>query len=259
MTDLSTTPTAEIAARVIDLHKKATPGPWFGAHSKTYAARIYRYDGTLELNVGAAVADQDAALIAYYRTACVELAKRCLQAEAVAAKSREGALIWWRTDKPPRDRQIIYLACTEIRSRMAEFVGEAEWRDLDERGCGWYDDSISDWVYPIAWMPRPESPVVFADNGDDIERALKSSRTDSGQSPATNADESGRATEEGKGVLGRYLVFQYESYYPCGGWQDFVGAYDAPEAARMAHPDADDIIDKETGEAVTCTPRGRVG
>lgn len=97
MTDLSTTPTAEIAARVIDLHEKATPGPWqlsstppetakslnVWAGLGYIVARIWRRSGR---------GRDDAALIAYYRTACVELAKRCLHAEDVAAKSREEAL-----------------------------------------------------------------------------------------------------------------------------------------------------------------------
>lgn len=50
--------------------------------------------------------------------------------------------------------------------------------------------------------------------------------------------------------LKRFLVFSYESYYPGGGWSDFLGSYDTAEAAYIAHEYADDVIDTTTGQHV---------
>ena len=45
----------------------------------------------------------------------------------------------------------------------------------------------------------------------------------------------------------RYLLFCMESYYPNGGWDDFVGSYDTVEEARTdARRDFWHIIDTET-------------
>jgi hypothetical protein len=52
----------------------------------------------------------------------------------------------------------------------------------------------------------------------------------------------------------RYLLFQYEQYYPGGGWGDLTGSFDTiEEAATKAlkkRRDYNEIIDLETGEEV---------
>ena len=96
----------------------------------------------------------------------VELAKRCLHAEDVAAKSREEAL---------------EEAARVIDDAAAEHLGYAE----QAEDCG--DERMRD---------------RFIANSDGYKfraqriRALKSSRTDSSQPPATVSVESGRATED---------------------------------------------------------------
>lgn len=194
MTDLSTTPTAEIVARVLDLHEKATPGPWafeqtgqkcndicigvvaaLDDHGNVFkflegCIESYDEDGnerSLDFQPVAAIDDttgsrpvQDAALIAYYRTACVELAKRCLHAEAVAAKSREEAL-----------------------------EEAAKWHDLKVADA----DSVQAIANTSVGMVASLMHEIHEESAAAL-RALKSSRTDSGRSPATNTDESGRAS-----------------------------------------------------------------
>lgn len=32
----------------------------------------------------------------------------------------------------------------------------------------------------------------------------------------------------------RYLLFGYDSYYPTGGWNDYIDSYTSPESARLA-------------------------
>jgi hypothetical protein len=51
----------------------------------------------------------------------------------------------------------------------------------------------------------------------------------------------------------RYLLFCGESYYPVGGWDDFVGDFDTVEEAKSATAKASDwahIVDTDTGERV---------
>jgi hypothetical protein len=37
----------------------------------------------------------------------------------------------------------------------------------------------------------------------------------------------------------KFLLFKGDNYYPSGGWDDFVGAYETLEAAKMAATDCD--------------------
>lgn len=50
----------------------------------------------------------------------------------------------------------------------------------------------------------------------------------------------------------RFLVFTYDSYYPCGGWQDFKASFDtlAEAIAFTDNYDNKDVIDGQTGEEV---------
>jgi hypothetical protein len=53
----------------------------------------------------------------------------------------------------------------------------------------------------------------------------------------------------------RYLVFQFDQYYPSGGWSDFTGAYDTLTQAlkaRADNPQAEyyHIVDSELGGIV---------
>jgi hypothetical protein len=59
----------------------------------------------------------------------------------------------------------------------------------------------------------------------------------------------------------RYIVFQYEDYYPSGGWGDLQGSFDTLEEARAFaqenRHDNTDIIDLETGEDVCALGLGQ--
>lgn len=66
-------------------------------------------------------------------------------------------------------------------------------------------------------------------------------------------------TNEGS-LLKRYLVFTGPSYYPGGGWDDYVGTFDTyaealaasriPEPGHLSPPDWAHIIDTHTLEEV---------
>jgi hypothetical protein len=59
----------------------------------------------------------------------------------------------------------------------------------------------------------------------------------------------------------RYLVFSGQTYYPSGGWEDFIGSFDTPEEAEAARRIAHDpkpgypwdhwseIVDRDTQKA----------
>lgn len=53
----------------------------------------------------------------------------------------------------------------------------------------------------------------------------------------------------------RFVLFDYDSYYPAGGWGDFEGSFDTLDEARAAAKegkrDHQDIIDLQTGESVS--------
>jgi hypothetical protein len=56
-------------------------------------------------------------------------------------------------------------------------------------------------------------------------------------------------------MLKRYLLFQFDSYDPIGGWADFQGDFDTlEEAAKYINSnstyDFDQIIDSHTGKEV---------
>lgn len=59
----------------------------------------------------------------------------------------------------------------------------------------------------------------------------------------------------------RYLGFSGSTYYPSGGWEDFIGSFDTPEAAKEAiyesHADWryswGHVVDQETGTVVLDT------
>ena len=57
-------------------------------------------------------------------------------------------------------------------------------------------------------------------------------------------------------MLKRYLLFQGETYYPDGGWNDFIGSYDSIEEAEnvLINKDAKftwwHIVDSTTEEIV---------
>jgi hypothetical protein len=61
----------------------------------------------------------------------------------------------------------------------------------------------------------------------------------------------------------RYVVFGSESYYPGGGWSDFVESFDdfdqavalADSFVRQKHPE---IIDLETGEDLYVYSKNRI-
>lgn len=49
----------------------------------------------------------------------------------------------------------------------------------------------------------------------------------------------------------RFGLFQFNNYYPCGGWDDFKGAYDTEKEARQAIQPFygnTQIVDFHTGE-----------
>jgi hypothetical protein len=49
----------------------------------------------------------------------------------------------------------------------------------------------------------------------------------------------------------RFLAFAYDSYYPCGGVGDIVGAFDTVEEAQAATQigrDWAEVLDTQTGE-----------
>lgn len=50
-------------------------------------------------------------------------------------------------------------------------------------------------------------------------------------------------------AMKRYLVFDYDMYYPQGGTGDFIGQFDDPEEARSFKASAQfrDILDIQTG------------
>jgi hypothetical protein len=54
----------------------------------------------------------------------------------------------------------------------------------------------------------------------------------------------------------RFLLFSYDDYYPCGGWNDFDGDFDTVEAAKeyvLAQPyksDAYTVVDTTTKQVV---------
>jgi hypothetical protein len=52
----------------------------------------------------------------------------------------------------------------------------------------------------------------------------------------------------------RFLVFAGDTYYPAGGWGDFVSDHDTADEATVAamsrHADWREVIDTETGDDV---------
>ena len=63
--------------------------------------------------------------------------------------------------------------------------------------------------------------------------------------------------EKGDRQMKRYLVFAYDQFYPSGGWNDFVGAFDTLEEAEskgretLADNEAYDIVDLEKLEMIS--------
>ena len=56
-------------------------------------------------------------------------------------------------------------------------------------------------------------------------------------------------------TMKRFLVFSGYDYYPCGGWDDFLGAFDSIEearaaAAKEAPSNWTQIVDLQSGEKV---------
>lgn len=54
----------------------------------------------------------------------------------------------------------------------------------------------------------------------------------------------------------RYLVFAFDHYYPCGGWNDFVESFDTMAEVEAAHAaerfkgnDCVQVVDSQTGVA----------
>lgn len=64
------------------------------------------------------------------------------------------------------------------------------------------------------------------------------------------------------GKVKRFMVFGNESYYPSGGWGDFVNSFDTLEEAitcaddfmMKKHPE---IVDLETGQDIYVYPKHR--
>ncbi len=61
----------------------------------------------------------------------------------------------------------------------------------------------------------------------------------------------------------RYLLFAGDTYYPSGGWQDFIGSFDTKEGAdaqgRIELSNGHNwyhVIDAQTGERVTGSGAG---
>ena len=58
--------------------------------------------------------------------------------------------------------------------------------------------------------------------------------------------------------LKRFLLFAGDTYYPCGGWHDFIGSYDSyEEAAANGDIDRNDwwhVIDHKTGLRISKAP-----
>lgn len=52
-------------------------------------------------------------------------------------------------------------------------------------------------------------------------------------------------------MLKRYIGFGFESYYPGGGWNDFIGSFDSIEEA-YAHSEVCQVVDLTVGEVVEC-------
>ncbi len=51
----------------------------------------------------------------------------------------------------------------------------------------------------------------------------------------------------------RYILFCFSAYYPTGGWNDFVGAYDTVEEALAADRSGTEfyqVVDTTTGQIV---------
>lgn len=189
MTDLSTTPTAKIAARVIDLHKKATPGPW-----QTSGVRI-KIDGEPYLTVGGDTevwalvsygngsaehhtrAHADQRLIAYYRTACVELAKRCLKAEAQVEKLTKDCL-GFMADAVEAESEAEAVAA-KSREEALDAAIDAVNAYASER-----TERAGRLQSVMKTMEAMNDSTLLSLAAGRIRR-LKSSRTDSGQPPAT--------------------------------------------------------------------------
>lgn len=64
----------------------------------------------------------------------------------------------------------------------------------------------------------------------------------------------------------RYLVFIYPSYYPGGGWSDFVGsfvssqeAFDFADAYKGENSGGTEVIDLESEEDIYIYPQHREG
>lgn len=47
----------------------------------------------------------------------------------------------------------------------------------------------------------------------------------------------------------RYLVFSFDQYYPCGGWNDFKGSFDTYEEA-YAFKGMTQVVDSATGKVL---------
>jgi hypothetical protein len=56
----------------------------------------------------------------------------------------------------------------------------------------------------------------------------------------------------------RYALFAGETYYPAGGWSDFIGSFDsfsaADEVAQKENRDWSHVIDLDTGEWLYTSP-----
>ena len=60
----------------------------------------------------------------------------------------------------------------------------------------------------------------------------------------------------------RFVVFGSESYYPAGGWGDFVNSFDTSEEAIKCADSfylekAPEVVDLETGEDIYVYPKQR--
>lgn len=50
--------------------------------------------------------------------------------------------------------------------------------------------------------------------------------------PSSRAELRDEAGEQWGGAVKRYMLFAGERFYPSGGWDDFLGAFDSTEGAR---------------------------
>lgn len=54
-------------------------------------------------------------------------------------------------------------------------------------------------------------------------------------------------------MMKRFLLFEFNDYYPIGGWNDFVGSFDSIEEAKASTPKGAEnvqIVDAQSGVEV---------